>query len=158
MALAPENTNEGSARLADYLILESRERGELLTPLKLQKLMFYADAWCMALFDEELTNEKFQAWVHGPVAPSQFQRFRQFQWRPITSDISAPDYSENHKIFLNEIIDVFGSESATALEIMTHQEPPWREARGDIPDDEPCTNEISKTTTKEFYSSIAKED
>ena len=109
----------------------------------------------MALFDEELTPETFQAWVHGPVAPSQFHRFKEFKWMPITANLERPDFSNNHRIFLNEIIDVFGSESATALEIMTHRELPWREARGDLPEDEPCTNAISKQTTKTFYRGFA---
>lgn len=150
--------NLGTSQIADYLLAEANERGELLTPLKLQKLLFYADAWYMALFDEELTTEQFQAWVHGPVALSQWHRFKEYQWRPIVEDISKPELASATCKHLDEIMDVFGSESATALEIMTHQEKPWVEARDGLPDHVPSTARISKETTKLFYRSVAEEN
>ncbi|SNY93490.1 Uncharacterized phage-associated protein [Cohaesibacter sp. ES.047] len=144
-----------STLLADYLICESRERGELLTPLKLQKLMYYADAWHLALYDKEITPEQFQAWVHGPVALSQYHRFKGYKWRPIDEEIEKPDLKVELKKHIDEVIDVFGSETAVALEIMTHKERPWISARGDISEDEPCNAYISKKITKEFYQKIA---
>lgn len=148
--------HERSYVLADYLLDECRERGEVLTPLKLQKLMFYADAWHLALYGKEITDERFQAWVHGPVALSQYHRFKDYRWKPITGEINRPAISKELAAHLDEIIDVFGSETAVALEMMTHQEKPWREARGNLPDDEPCNNYISKETTQEFYRSLGE--
>ena len=142
--------------IADYLIAESRERGDLLTPLKLQKLIFYADAWHLALYGNEATPERFQAWVHGPVALSQYHRFKENKWRPILDEIDRPEISQNLAEHLDEIIDVFGSETATALEIMTHEERPWIDARCGIPDDEPCKNYIDKELTRAFYAEVAE--
>jgi len=157
--MAYENeTFPASFTLADYLICESRERGENLTPLKLQKLMYYADAWHMALYNSEITNEHFQAWVHGPVASSQYFRFKDYKWLPIIEELSKPDLSESLKAHLDEIIDIFGSESAVALEIMTHKELPWQVARRGLPDDEPCNNDISKDVTREFYRTLANQE
>ena len=146
-----------SEKIANFLILESRERGDLVTPLKLQKLLFYADAWFMALYDEELTTEKFQAWVHGPVALSQYHRFKENRWHPIIDEIEKPHFDKRTEKHLNEILDVFGSETGTALELMTHSELPWLDARGGIPDDEPCNAFISKEKTKKFYQALAKD-
>ncbi len=146
-----------SFALADYLICESRERGENLTPLKLQKLMFYADAWHLALYGTEITDEQFQAWVHGPVALSQFHRFKDLKWRPIMVDVEKPALDEHLRKHLDEIIDVFGSETAVALEIMTHEEKPWLEAREGIASDEPCKNYISKEVTRSYYSEVARD-
>ncbi len=148
--------NAASRQLADYLIAESRERGELLTPLKLQKLIFYADAWHMALYDDEITPEKFQAWVHGPVALSHYHRFKELRWHPIMEEVERPNLGDELRSHLDEIIDVFGSETATALEIMTHSEEPWLAARGDIPEDDPCNNYISKALTKRYYRSLGE--
>jgi len=155
-ALEPDNS--ASNLLADFLIVESRERGDLLTPLKLQKLMFYADAWSLALYDEELTPEKFQAWVHGPVATSQYYRFREYRWRPILEEIERPELGARKSKHLCEIVDVFGIETGPALEMMTHQERPWIVARQGIPDDQPCSNFIDKTITKTFYASLSDGD
>ena len=142
--------------LADFLIAESRERGDLLTPLKLQKLMFYADAWSMALYGEELTSERFQAWVHGPVAVSQYHRFKDLRWRPILDDIEKPKVGKRVKKHLKEIVDIFGVETGPALEIMTHNERPWIEARRGIPEDQACNNYIDKEVTRRFYASLAE--
>ena len=52
--------------VADYLLCFAQEHGDVMTPLKLQKMVFYADAWYMALNDgEELIADRFEAWVHG---------------------------------------------------------------------------------------------
>lgn len=145
----------GPGRVADYLVVESRERGELLTNLKLQKLLYYAQAWFLALHDEPLFQEDFQAWVHGPVLPSQYQRFKHNQWRPIMDDVMPPTEIEPRiEAHLDEILDVFGSEPATALEIMTHRERPWLEARGGIAPDEPSNAVVRKETMQDFYRSL----
>lgn len=141
-------------QIADYLLCEARERGELLSNLKLQKLLFYADAWSLALFDKELFSEEFQAWVHGPVLPSQYHRFKDFKWRPITFDVQCPELDPRLALHLNEIMDVFGSEPAVALELMTHREKPWLDARGDTPSTDPSSAPISKAVTKEYYRSL----
>jgi uncharacterized phage-associated protein len=140
---------------ADFLLTESRERGEILTNLKLQKLLYYAQAWYLALNDLPLFQEEMEAWVHGPVLPTQYYRFRSFQWKPIVQDIGRPTITtagvEDH---LNEIIDVFGTETAVALELMTHNEQPWIEARGNLPPDANSTNRISKNSMRDYYRSL----
>lgn len=140
--------------IADYLIAECRERGELLTNLKLQKLLYYADAWNLALYDEPLFTENFKAWVHGPVLTSQYHRFKDYRWQPIAEEIEKPEVSDDLAAHLDEIVDVFGCETAVALELMTHQEKPWLEARGDLPTTEPSSAPVSKETTKQFYRSF----
>lgn len=141
--------------VADFLLAESRERGEVLTNLKLQKLLYYAQAWHLVLHGGPLFEEDMQAWVHGPVLPSQYKRFSGNEWRPITQVIDKPHIGvKGVEEFLSEIIDVFGSESAVALEQMTHREHPWMEARGDIPMDEPSQARINKATMRKYYSSL----
>jgi uncharacterized phage-associated protein len=145
-------------RATDFLLIESRERGEVLTNLKLQKLLYYAQAWHLALDDIPLFDEDFQAWVHGPVLPTQYFRFRDFRWQPIIAEIGKPDIDdENLAAFLEEIIDVFGSESAVALELMTHRERPWQEARGDLLPYEPSSIPISKTTMRDYYRTLVED-
>ena len=77
--------------VADFLLCESRDRGENLTNLKLQKLLYYAQAWYLALYNVALFEEDFQAWVHGPVLYSQYCRFCDWKWRPILcEDLQKP--------------------------------------------------------------------
>lgn len=142
------------SKVSDFLLLESRERGELLTNLKLQKLLFYADAWSMVLRNEELFDERFQAWIHGPVLVSQYHRFKGCQWRPISENIQKPKLPKGVPSHLRDIVDVFGTETAVALELMTHREQPWISARKDCSPTATCKNYISKEVTKAFYKAM----
>jgi uncharacterized phage-associated protein len=143
------------ASVADFLLHESRERGELLTNLKLQKLLFYAQAWFLALKNRELFAEDFQAWVHGPVLPTQYHRFKDFQWKPLVVDVVRPAVAPEVAEHLLDIIEAFGIESAVSLELMTHREKPWLEARGNLPSDAPSSARISKDTMRAFYRQLA---
>lgn len=140
--------------IADYLLAECKERGELLTNLKLQKLLYYAQAWSLALRDKELFDEDFKAWVHGPVLLSQYHRFKNNGWYAITDCVGRPALDESEVKHLDEIVDVFGPETAVALELMTHREKPWLDARGDLAPHEPSTSVITKQSMREFYKSI----
>jgi uncharacterized phage-associated protein len=110
--------------VADFLLSRSRDAGEILTNLKLQKLLYYAQAWFMALYDRELFSEDFQAWAHGPVLPSQYHRFKNYAWQPLAVDVAEPTTTNEVVEHLMEIIEVFGTETAVALEQMTHCEKP----------------------------------
>ena len=146
-------------RVSDFLLLECRERGEILTNLKLQKLLYYAQAWFLALKDKPLFNEDFQAWVHGPALPSQYRRFKKYGWGPILlKKISPPKINERITAHLREVVDVFGIETASALELMTHDELPWKEARKGMCPDESSTAVISKESMLSFYRNLKDEN
>ncbi|WMT16041.1 Panacea domain-containing protein [Serratia fonticola] len=150
--MAAANLND----VADYLLCFAQEHGDLMTPLKLQKMVFYADAWFMALNDgSELVADKFEAWVHGPVARDLYARFAGYKWQPITVEIKCPDLPEAVSLHLDEIYQVFGGYSAYELEQMTHQEKPWLLAREGVPPDAICQNVIDKGVTAEFYRAMA---
>ena len=143
--------------LADFLLASCRERGEVLTNLKLQKLLYYSQAWFLALHDKELFAEDFQAWVHGPVLPSQYHRFKDYQWKPLLEDVTLPVVSQKVETFLEEIVDAFGAETAVALELMTHRERPWIKARGNLPADAVSTNVITKKSMLSYYKELGNE-
>ncbi|MDU1574856.1 MAG: DUF4065 domain-containing protein [Pantoea sp.] len=142
--------------VANYLLCFAQEHGDVMTPLKLQKMVFYADAWFLALYDEELVEDQFEAWVHGPVSRSLYARFADYKWRPITEKIECPELDAQIEEHLKEIYEVFGGFTAYELEQLTHQEKPWIEARGDCAQDAPCREVISKKTTQAFYRSMVE--
>lgn len=141
-------------QIANYLLRTAREQGEVLTNLKLQKLLYYAQAWHLALHDRPLFDEDFQAWIHGPVLPSQYFRFREYSWKPITEDVPAPELPEHVTRHLDAILEVFGCETAIALERMTHAESPWIDARGPLQPHESSTNRITKDSMSRFYKAL----
>lgn len=145
-------------KVSDFLLYECRQRGEILTNLKLQKLIYYAQAWWLALKQEPLFSEDFEARVHGPVLPSQYQRFKKYKWSPILEEMVLPHLPKEICSHLTEIMDVFGIETAIALELMTSQESPWLEARKGIEADRPSSNVISQESMESFYKSMPKDE
>lgn len=142
--------------VTNFLLIESRERGEILTNLKLQKLLYYAQAWALVAFNRTpLFHEDFQAWVHGPVLVSQYIRFKDREWRPIIDDtLVKPNLDAEIEEHLVEIIDVFGVETAVSLELMTHREDPWLKARDGLHMTDPSQKVITKDSMWFYYSSL----
>jgi uncharacterized phage-associated protein len=141
-------------QIADTIISLSRDRGIEITNLKLQKLLYYAQAWHLAFSGSPLFHERIEAWVHGPVVPSIFRRFKSYRWDSIDSRVHPVDDADLLK-HIGAVLDVYDKYSASKLEYMTHNERPWIEARQGLPIDEPSQNEISQFTMMEFYSGLA---
>ena len=136
-----------------------RDAGDSITHLKLQKLVYYAQAWALALLERPLFDEDMQAWAHGPVAESVYHEFKVHSWGALPAPESVPDMEADDVEHLHSILSVYGDFSAKHLEAMTHAESPWREARGDIPPEARSTAIIPKPHMAEFYASLyAKAD
>lgn len=144
-------------KVADYFIKFANQTDFPLSNLKLQKLVYYAQAWHLALHDTPLFPEDFQAWVHGPVIPQLYQEYKKFGWQPIMKD-AHPELPENVQNFLDEVAEEYFACDAYELEQMTHAEGPWNLARGDMLPDEPCTNVIKQEWMKEYYKSRVEEE
>lgn len=144
--------------VADYFIRLANETGSYISNLKLQKLVYYAQAWHLAIHDTPLFEDDFEAWVHGPVIPALYQEYKHLGWKPILKDVKKPSFSEAVQNFLDEVSEVYFSCDAYELERMTHQEDPWVKARGGLPIDAPSNEVISKESMREYYKVRAEQD
>jgi uncharacterized phage-associated protein len=142
--------------VANYFIRLANETGSFISNLKLQKLVYYAQSWHLALYAEPLFPEDFEAWVHGPVIPELYQKYKSFGWQPIV-DNPNPELFEETQAFLKEIVEEYLSCDAYELERMTHAEAPWIRARGGLLPDQPSSALIEKVWMKEYYASRAQE-
>ena len=142
--------------VAAYLLGVSQQHGDLLSNLKLQKFLYYAQAWHLALNNRPLFDERIEAWVHGPAVPPIYGEFKKWAWMPIETqiDLDRVELSEDEQAHLEEILDVYGGLSSYQLEKLTHSEDPWRNARGNIPPDEASNAIISHDDMKNYYRSI----
>ncbi|MDA7984645.1 MAG: DUF4065 domain-containing protein [Alphaproteobacteria bacterium] len=123
--------------------------GEPITRAKLQKLVYYAQAWYLANFDSPLFPDDFEAWAHGPVNLKLRRKYR--DWEPLEGE-RGPVPSEEVCVFLGLVYDEYGRYSAKMLEDMTHEAKPWKEARGDISPIAASSEKISKLTMRNFYA------
>ena len=139
-----------------YLSLKSEKRG--ISNKKLQKLVYYAQAWSLALKGKPLFSEKIEAWIHGPAIPSLYRKFKKFGFKPVESQ--NPDFNPlnfPHTEIVEEVWRVYGKYDANYLEILTHQEEPWIHAREALEFEQSSSNEISFELMKEFYSQKLKD-
>jgi uncharacterized phage-associated protein len=144
MALATANL------VAECIISLSHAKHNPVSNLKLQKLLYYSQAWHLALFGEPLFDEDIEAWVHGPVVPEIFRRYRDCKWSPIPS--LGVDNACQFRPHLEEVWRVYGRFSAFDLERLTHSEDPWKMARKGLAPDESSNNIITKSSMRDYYS------
>ena len=129
-----------------------REAGEAMTPLKVQKLLYFAQAYYLANFEKPLFAEDFQAWAHGPVVPSIFQAYSEFRWEAIPPQEIDQEIDRDVAEYLEAVYQEFGKFSAKELERISHQHAPWLDVRGKLPPEARCTDVIKKSDIENFYA------
>lgn len=144
--------------VAKYFLWQAGEVGELLSNLKLQKLVYYAQAWHLAVCGRELFPQDFQAWVHGPVCPDLYHAYKHYGWQPIPCVDEKPSFHGDTEQLLDQVVELYLGESPYRLEQMTHSEAPWNLARGALPPDVPSSAIISKESMKAYYEQFVVTD
>ncbi|MEQ5975454.1 DUF4065 domain-containing protein [Bacillus cereus] len=130
---------------------------ESMTHKKLQKLSYYAYAWNLTLHNEFLFEDKFQAWIHGPVAPNLYQDYKAYGWNNIPQVDAIPasiEENERVKNVLELVYTSYGDFDGDELEFLTHQEAPWINARIGLADHAPSNNELSDDVIKTYYFNV----
>ena len=115
--------------VAAYLLAkQDADSGDLISNLKLQKLAYYAQGFCLAMHGRPLFPERIQAWKHGPVVGDLYHAYSQHESaalpRPENVDVSV--FSDQERALMDEVYDVYGQFSAWKLRNMTHEEAPWK--------------------------------
>jgi uncharacterized phage-associated protein len=107
---------------------ERRAPSELLTPLKLQKLLYYVQGFHLVILDRPAFDDAILAWTHGPVVRDVYDRYRRFGSAGIETRLDSPDLPRDTVHLINQVSDAYGQFSAWRLMEMTHDTPPWKEA------------------------------
>ena len=151
-----------SIELAKYILAKV---GHPTNHLKLQKLVYYVEAYHLSYFNESIIDDDFEAWVHGPVIRKVWNRFSNrialydqiqldtYQAMKVVGEVESKISDEQFDLIEN-IISSLGMKSGYYLECMTHEELPWQEARKGLPYDVRSARKISKETMKRFYRGL----
>jgi len=144
------------------------QKGDTVSHKKLQKLLYYVDAWHLVNFGSSIVDEDFQAWVHGPVIPELYQQLKEYgfndlkvvndEYETVDEEIEAiikknninPDQIE----FINSVLNKYGGLSSFNLELLSHSEAPWIEARNGYAPHQTCNVVIPKQRMQEYYSGM----
>ena len=124
--------------------------------MKLQKLVYYSQAWSLVWDDEPLFRDSIEAWAHGPVIRSLYKRLRG-KYTVTNIPDSCPellDYTQRETI--DAVLGFYGNKSSYWLSELTHMELPWKEARerAGLADGERGQVVISEASMAEYYSSL----
>lgn len=111
-----------------FLDIQDEEAGELITNLKLQKLVYYAQGFHLAMFDQPLFTDQIKAWAHGPVVPQLWHDYKDCGSSPLDRPVGFDPsvFTPEQRDLLDEVYQEYGQYSAWRLRDMTHQEPTWK--------------------------------
>lgn len=139
--------------IAEYIIAIGKE----ITPLALQKILYYAQGFYKAFFEKFLFDDDCQAWVHGPVYTNIYEKYKEFKSAniPIYMEYDVGDLiADEKREILDVIVKYFGYYNGKALEKMAHHETPWIKAREGLLPTENSNNVIDKNDIKEYFKKV----
>ncbi|MFC2009753.1 Panacea domain-containing protein [Chloroflexota bacterium] len=125
-----------------------------MTTMKLQKLVYYCQAWSVVWDSKPIFKEKIESWASGPVVRKLYEKHRgKYKVSTLRSgDINKLKSEEIETI--DAVLKFYGHRSAQWLSELTHIEAPWNEARKGIPKGANCSNEITLSSLEEYYGSL----
>lgn len=126
--------------------------GQWMDAMRLQKLLYYVQAWHLAVTDEPLFPEQIKAWKDGPVIPQVWHARRQRATRQAaTQNVEGIHLDDLTSDLIDLVLAGYGSMSGEQLSELTHAEQPWREARGNLPDHDASREPINIETIAKYY-------
>lgn len=158
--------------VANYLLGCAQEDGELLSPMKLVKLVYLAHGWHLGLMDEPLIRENVEAWRYGPVVPSIYHEFKEFGGRAIDRYAVWPDTdggalrwvapklttaSPDTMAVLRKVWRTYKPCSAAQLSAMTHQvDTPWYKTWNELGGKERLGTDIPNELIRDHFKSLVR--
>lgn len=134
------------------------EKLEEVTPLTLQKLLFFVQGVSFAVNGKPMFVENCQAWAHGPVFPEVYDMFREFRYNPIEEprfaifEGTADALTDRERRVIDLVVNTFGEYSGKVLERITHEERPWKQARAGYADGIPSNRLILMADIESYFT------
>ena len=146
----PSNSKINTA--IQYLLYQCED----ITPLALQKALYYIQGFHFAFYRTFLFPEDCQAWTHGPVYRDIYFRYRDYRFDPIekTTTFDTSVFSASEKAICDSVINNLCCYSGKILERFTHNEAPWLTTRGDLPDSAPSDRIIEKSVIGAYFDAV----
>ncbi len=138
--------------VARYIL---ERKGGHMSTMKLQKLVYYTQAWSLVWDEKPLFDSRIEAWANGPIIPDLYDQHRGLFTATIdTFPEDSEKLTEDEKETIDVVLGAYGHLNGQQLSDLSHSERPWREARKGVEDGASSTNEVSKEVMQEFYSAM----
>ena len=135
-------------------ILEKHSKSNPITAWKLQKLVYYCQAWSLVWDEQPLFKEKIFAWANGPVVKELYEQHRGLFYVEKLSKGNSKNLSTNQKDNIDHVLNAYGDKTAQWLSDLTHMESPWIVSREGLNPGERGAVEIKLASMHEYYSGI----
>jgi uncharacterized phage-associated protein len=136
--------------VASYI---TKQRGSM-SAMKLQKLVYYSQAWHLVWEEERLFEEHIEAWANGPVIRELYDLHRGQFTVSAWPGGDPNNLTERERGSVDAVLRYYGDKSAFWLSETTHREDPWREARGSLSPSDRSSHEITPAAMVEYYGSL----
>jgi uncharacterized phage-associated protein len=127
-----------------------------MTAMKLQKLVYYSQAWSLVWDSKPLFNERIEAWANGPVVPVLYEAHR----GEFLVDVSRfpsgnpENLVKTEKETIDAVLNLYGGKSPQWLSELSHNEDPWKNAREGLSRGERGNKVITHASMVEYYESL----
>lgn len=136
--------------VAAYIIHKLRP----IDAMKLQKLLYYAQAWTLVWDGKPLFSARIEAWANGPVVREIFKAY-QGQFKVADAKYGNRDgLTPSEKVSVDAVLRFYGPKGGFYLSQLTHREPPWMNARRGLAPGDPGHNEITLAAMRDYYGSL----
>lgn len=126
-----------------------------MSAMKLQKLVYYSQAWHLVWEEQPLFDEPIEAWANGPVVYDLFQEHRgRFTVSPPWQPGDPGRLSPSQRGVVDAVLANYGALSGRKLSFLTHSEDPWRNARGNLPSTAVSRSIISLESMHDYYDAV----
>lgn len=121
------------------------------SPMKLQKLLYYSQAWHLARHGEPLFDAPIEAWSRGPVVPEVYWRHRGRHEVQAWEEGDPGGLVDHEREIVRTVVERYGGFSRHELSEMAHDEEPWQRARGALPDSAPSNAPLSLDVMASYF-------
>lgn len=139
-------------RLIPHILKRVNESQSAVDPLKLQKLLYYIQAWSLVLREHPIFSEPLEAWVHGPVVPSVYRHYKGHSYQVIYIPADPHSIGSEEAQVIDLVCETYGKKTGTFLENLTHSEDPWLQARSGLKSHQRSNRQISLKAMTRYYS------
>lgn len=134
--------------LGSQAFVGDEQEREGITNLKLQKVLYFAQAYYLAKLGRPLFSDKIEAWEYGPVVPNVYRKYKMHKSNPIIFEEDKSSLTEEDKQVIQKIWNTFGGYSASRLVGITHAHTPWKDAY------QTSSKIISRKALKKYYAPL----
>ena len=142
--------NINAVDVAQYIL---DKQGEM-PAMRLQRLVYYCQAWSLIWDEKPLYKDEIQAWASGPIVPS---LYKEHEGTFILENFDRANPNKLGELEIetvDAVLDYYSDKETRWLSDLSKKEKPWKDARGNLGPTERCQSVITTKAMQDYYSNV----